>query len=67
MEALKLINQRGASILVVEQNAAAVLRVADYAHVFAGGRVVSSGSADEVKKDPVVARAFLGYHETRTG
>jgi branched-chain amino acid transport system ATP-binding protein len=63
MEALKLINQRGASILVVEQNAAAVLRVADYAHVFSGGRVVSSGSADEVKKDAVVAKAFLGYHE----
>jgi branched-chain amino acid transport system ATP-binding protein len=63
MEALKLINQRGISILVVEQNAAAVLRVADYAHVFAAGRVLSSGSANEVMKDPVVAKAFLGYHE----
>jgi branched-chain amino acid transport system ATP-binding protein len=63
MDGLKLINQRGISILVVEQNAAAVLRAADYAYVFAGGRVMSSGTAEDVKKDPVVAKAFLGYHE----
>ncbi|MCU1690946.1 MAG: transporter ATP-binding protein [Frankiales bacterium] len=60
MDALQVINARGISILVVEQNAAAVLRVATYAYVFANGRVVRHGAADEVAADPAVASAFLG-------
>lgn len=63
MEALKEINSRGMSILVVEQNAAAVLRVATHAYVFKNGRVVTNGPASEIQSDPVVARAFLGQHD----
>jgi branched-chain amino acid transport system ATP-binding protein len=63
MDALTAINERGISILVVEQNAAAVLRVAHQACVFAHGRVVRSGSAEAIRSDPVVARAFLGLHD----
>ena len=61
MDALTVINERGISILVVEQNAAAVLRVATHAFVFANGKVVQSGPAAEVRSDPSVARAFLGH------
>ncbi|MDA8281163.1 MAG: ABC transporter ATP-binding protein [Actinomycetota bacterium] len=63
MDALRSINDQGTSILVVEQNAAAVLRVASYAYVFANGRVVHGGSAEEVRSDPAVASAFLGLGE----
>lgn len=62
MEALTTINSRGISILVAEQNAAAVLRVATHAYVFSNGRVVRGGPADAVRSDPIVAKAFLGRH-----
>lgn len=67
MDALTAINERGISILVVEQNAAAVLRVVHQACVFAHGRVVRAGSAESIKCDPVVAKAFLGLQDEIEG
>jgi branched-chain amino acid transport system ATP-binding protein len=61
MDAVKEISTRGIAILVVEQNAAAVLRVATEAYVFANGRAVRHGTADDIRSDPVVAKAFLGH------
>jgi branched-chain amino acid transport system ATP-binding protein len=63
MTALAAINERGTSILVVEQNAAAVLEVADYAYVLNQGRIIHRGAAQEVKDDPIVVASFLGLHE----
>jgi branched-chain amino acid transport system ATP-binding protein len=49
------------SMLVVEQNAALALEVADQAYVLETGRVVLSGSAQEIKNDDAVRRSYLGY------
>jgi branched-chain amino acid transport system ATP-binding protein len=58
--AVRDINERGTSVLLVEQNAAAALDVASHAYVISRGRIVHSGPADEVAHDPAVAAAFLG-------
>ena len=49
------------SMLVVEQNTALALELADYAYVLETGRVVMSGPADEIASDESVRRSYLGY------
>ncbi|MEH3085727.1 MAG: ABC transporter ATP-binding protein [Xylophilus ampelinus] len=51
---------RGVSILLVEQNARAALKVADYAYVLELGRVAMEGPASELAQDPRVVQAYLG-------
>lgn len=63
MGAVQAINRRGASILLVEQNATAALAVAGHAYVLDQGEIVRSGPAAEVGTDPIVAQAFLGLRE----
>ena len=59
---LRGINQRdGVTILLVEQNAAMALDLADQAYLIETGRVVLSGSAEEVKRDETVRRSYLGF------
>jgi branched-chain amino acid transport system ATP-binding protein len=60
MGAITSINERGTSILLVEQNAYAALSVASYAYVLERGEIVRSGSSAELRQDPIVAEAFLG-------
>ncbi|AWJ85769.1 branched-chain amino acid ABC transporter ATP-binding protein (plasmid) [Azospirillum sp. TSH58] len=54
------IRSEGTSILLVEQNARAALRVADHAYVMEAGRVTLSGSAADLAADPRVRAAYLG-------
>lgn len=54
------INEQGVSILLVEQNAAMALSVADRAYVLETGRIVLEGPARRVREDPEVQRAYLG-------
>ena len=54
------INEQGVSILLVEQNAAMALSVANRAYVLETGRVVLEGPARRVREDPEVQRAYLG-------
>jgi branched-chain amino acid transport system ATP-binding protein len=59
---LRTVNQKeGVSMLVVEQNAAMALELADHAYVIETGRVVLSGTADEIKGNDAVRRSYLGY------
>jgi branched-chain amino acid transport system ATP-binding protein len=59
---LRAINaESGVSMLLVEQNAAMALELADRACVIETGRVVLAGSAAELKRDDAVRRAYLGY------
>ena len=61
-EILQTINQRErVSILLVEQNAAMALELADHAYLIETGRVVLSGSAGEFKKNDAVRASYLGY------
>jgi branched-chain amino acid transport system ATP-binding protein len=59
---LRTVNERErVSMLVVEQNAAMALDLADHAYLLETGRVVLSGTADEIKKNDAVRRSYLGY------
>ena len=61
-EIFRAINQRDrVGMLVVEQNAALALRLADQAYLLETGRVVISGSADEIRSNEAVRRSYLGY------
>jgi branched-chain amino acid transport system ATP-binding protein len=59
-ETLGAINQTGVSVLLVEQNVRAALRLAQRAYVLETGRVVGEGSARDLLHDPHVRRAYLG-------
>jgi branched-chain amino acid transport system ATP-binding protein len=49
------------SVLLVEQNAAAALGLADHAYLMETGRVVMSGPAAELRQNDAIRRAYLGY------
>jgi branched-chain amino acid transport system ATP-binding protein len=49
------------SVLLVEQNAAIALSVADRAYLVETGRVVMSGAAADLRKTDAVRRSYLGY------
>jgi branched-chain amino acid transport system ATP-binding protein len=57
---IKTINKQGISVLIVEQNAAIALRLADRGYVIETGRIVFSGSRDQLLKDERVKKAYLG-------
>jgi branched-chain amino acid transport system ATP-binding protein len=50
----------GLTVLLVEQKARQALKIADRAYLLETGRVISSGPAAALAKDPVVSDAFLG-------
>jgi len=59
---LRAINaEERVSMLLVEQNAAMALDLADRACVIETGRMVLAGSAQELKRDDAVRRSYLGY------
>jgi branched-chain amino acid transport system ATP-binding protein len=59
---LRAVNEKErVSMLVVEQNAAMALDLANAAYVIETGRIVLSGSADDIKRDDAVRRSYLGY------
>ncbi|HKF15863.1 MAG TPA: ABC transporter ATP-binding protein [Candidatus Dormibacteraeota bacterium] len=54
------IRERGITVFVVEQNAAMALAVADRGYVLQSGRVVLSGTAQQLLDNPQMKRAYLG-------
>ena len=54
------INQRGTTVLLVEQNAAAAMKIADRCYVVDQGAVVFSGSAEELREDNETRQRYLG-------
>ena len=59
-DAIKEINRRGVSILLVEQHVELSLEVADYAYVMEMGEITIEGEAKKLLKDERVRRAYLG-------
>jgi branched-chain amino acid transport system ATP-binding protein len=53
--------KEGTSMLLVEQNAALALKLADHAYLLETGRVVISGEAEAIRNDESVRRSYLGY------
>jgi len=60
MTALRKLREDGTTIILVEQNVASALKVADSAIVIERGQVVLSGKPNELAKDERVQRAYLG-------
>jgi len=59
---LRRINdEENVSILLVEQNAALALDLADHAYVLETGKVVMSGPSSVVKDDENIRKSYLGY------
>jgi branched-chain amino acid transport system ATP-binding protein len=52
--------QGGASVLIVEQRARAVLAISDRTYVLAGGEVRMTGTPAELSDDPAFIESFLG-------
>ena len=60
LSALSKLNKQGLTILLVEQNVAQTLRVANRAYVMENGRIVLNGQAKDLLIDPSVKLAYLG-------
>jgi branched-chain amino acid transport system ATP-binding protein len=60
MDALVKIKERGTSILLVEQNAAESLRIADYGYVLETGEVICTGKGTDLMTDEKVKQCYLG-------
>ena len=57
----ELNEQEGITVLVVEQNAAIALEVAEHAYVLEVGKVAVSGTSEELARDESVRKSYLGY------
>ncbi len=54
------INRQGTTIFMVEQNANMALSIANRAYVLQTGQVVLSGTASELRQNPLIREAYLG-------
>lgn len=54
------LNRQGTTILLVEQNAFAALKISHYAYVLEVGRLTLSGPAQELLRQPQIKQAYLG-------
>jgi branched-chain amino acid transport system ATP-binding protein len=59
-ETILTINERGTTILLVEQNAHMALAIADRGYVLETGTIVLTGSAEELSGNPQIRNAYLG-------
>ena len=57
---LRKLKAAGTTILLVEQNARAALKLADRGYVIETGRIILQGPAAELQEDPEMQRAYLG-------
>ncbi|QPM69548.1 ABC transporter ATP-binding protein [Atribacter laminatus] len=57
---IKKINQEGATILLIEQNARAALEISDFAYVMETGKITTSGEGKSLLFDEKVRKAYLG-------
>jgi|SRR5688572_15355082 len=53
--------REGVSMMLVEQNAAMALDLADHAYLIETGRVVLQGTSKELRSNDAVRRSYLGY------
>jgi branched-chain amino acid transport system ATP-binding protein len=60
---IKALNEKGTTILLVEQNIHQALNVADHAFVLQTGSVVMHGSGPHLIADPTIRKAYLGVLE----
>lgn len=60
LETMTQIRSQGVTVLLVEQDVHAALSIADRGYVMETGEIVREGTAEELRNDPEVQRAYLG-------
>ena len=60
IDMIQRVNRSGISVIVVEQNAKKILTIANRAYVMEQGRIVKSGSGQELASDSSIVEAYLG-------
>jgi branched-chain amino acid transport system ATP-binding protein len=60
LELIRTVNAEGVTVFMVEQNASLALQIADYGYVLQTGRIMLSGPAEELMRDPRIRDAYLG-------
>ncbi len=61
------INKSGVSVLLIEQNAAMALSIADYGYIMENGKIVLDGQASKLREDEDVQEFYLGLHTDESG
>ncbi len=61
------INKSGVSVLLIEQNAAMALSIADYGYIMENGKIVLDGPAEKLRNDEDVQEFYLGLHTDESG
>jgi branched-chain amino acid transport system ATP-binding protein len=59
-DTIQELNKEGTTILLVEQNARVALQIAHRGYVLETGEIVLSGSAEDLRTDETVQKAYLG-------
>ncbi|MCX6059281.1 MAG: ABC transporter ATP-binding protein [Chloroflexi bacterium] len=59
-DTIQQINKEGTTIMLVEQNALMALTIADRGYVLQTGEIILSDTAENLKKNPTVQKAYLG-------
>lgn len=60
LHAIRILNQRGLTVLLVEQNVAASLKISERAYLLENGRITISGSGKALLNNERVRQAYLG-------
>lgn len=60
MDTVRKLKDGGNSILLVEQNVREALDISDYAYVIQTGRIMTEGTKEELLKEDIIKKAFLG-------
>ena len=60
LEIIKNLNKQGSTILLVEQNAQMALSVAHRGYVLETGKIVTTGTGEELIRSPEIKKAYLG-------
>ena len=60
LQTIRALNQKGMTVLLVEQNVAVSLKISNHAYVLENGRIVMSGPGERLLHDDRVRQAYLG-------
>ena len=60
IEFLNRLKDQGRTILIIEHNMEVVTRLCDHLYVLDAGEIIASGPPQEIQKDPVVIKSYLG-------
>jgi branched-chain amino acid transport system permease protein len=60
---IRRLNEAGTTVLIVEHNIPLVLSLCDTVNVLAAGKILTTGTPEEIRNDPLVIEAYLGPDE----